>query len=201
MHASIPAIPTQEQARRSRHSRGTSIIEFTLVLPLLLIMILALIEFGNLIQARLIVANVAREGGSISSRSLTVDQVLADLVARSGHPLLLNGGNGKVIITRIDGGLSDAKPAPTVTTQVTSGGLAQASSLGGGKQNLGLPANLYNHLVFRGNRTLPNVDGPDITQLTMVEIFYKYRPITPLPKFVPGLIPETGLTLQSHAIF
>ena len=50
--------------RRLGRMRGTSVIEFTLVMPLLLIMILALIEFGHLIQSRLIVSNVSREGGS-----------------------------------------------------------------------------------------------------------------------------------------
>ena len=201
MPDSLPQTDAHRAAHKARRSRGTSIIEFTLVLPLLLIMILALIEFGNLIQARLIVANVSREGGSIASRSLSIDQTLADLVANSGHPLILNGANGKVIITRVDGGLSAQATQPTITTQVTSGSLGRASVIGAGNPSLGLPANLYQHLIFIGNRTAPKVDGPDVTQLTMVEIYYQYRPITPLPKFIPGLIAQSGLTLQSRAIF
>lgn len=193
-----PFSPARHVRRRFGSSRGTSIIEFTLVLPLLLIMILALVEFGHLIQSRLIIANVSREGGSMASRTITVDGVLANLVAVSGHPLILNGADGKVIITRIDAGESANKPNPVITTQVSAGSLGQASAVGGNKANLGLPANLYSHLVFINN---PVGRGSDIAELTMVEVYYKYRPITPLPKFVPGLIAPTGLTLQSRAIF
>jgi hypothetical protein len=191
-------LPARSAGRPSGRSRGTSIIEFTLVLPLLLIMILALIEFGHLIQARLIVANVSREGGSMASRTITIDAGLANLVAVSGHPLILNGADGKVIITRIDAGESSARPTPIITSQVSAGSLGQASAVGAGKANFGLPANLYSHLVYLNN---PVGRGSDIAELTMVEVYYKYRPITPLPKFVPGLIAPTGLTLQSRAIF
>ena len=194
-HSQISMTP----ARRSR-SRGTSIVEFTLVLPLLLIMILALIEFGSLIQSRLIVANVAREGASIASRSLTLDNALANLVAISAHPLVLNGALGRVVITRITAG-TKAAVNPTITGTYMAGGLAQASSIASGSANLGLPANLYQHLVYKTGRAAPGVDGSDIAEMTVVEIFYNYRPITPLFGFVPGLIPSTGQLLKSRAIF
>ena len=186
---------------RLRNSRGTSIVEFTLVLPLLLVMILALIEFGHLIQCRLIVANVAREGGAIASRTLTIDQSLANLIAVSGHPLLLNSGVGKVVITRIDAGDDPAGVAPTITTSVTSGSFGASSSISAGAGSMGLPANLYQHLIYRTGRPAPGVDGPDVTEMTVVEVFYNYLPITPLFGFIPGLIPKTGLVLKSRAIF
>jgi Flp pilus assembly protein TadG len=185
--------------RRARRSRGTSIIEFTLVLPLLLIMIVALIEFGHLIQARLIVANVAREGGSIASRTLTLDQPLVNLIAVSGHPLDLDGADGKIVITRVTAGTSAASPNPTVTTTVSTGGLAQGSVLAGGPA--GLPANIYQHLVYKTGRPAPGVDGSDVSELTMVEVFYNYKPITPLPGFWPGMIAKTGQLLKSRAIY
>lgn len=186
---------------RHRRSRGTSVVEFTLVMPLLLIMILALIEFGHLIQCRLIVANVAREGGSLASRSLLVDQALVNLVAVSGHPLVLNGPLGKVIMTRIDAGTSVAKANPTITTSLQAGSFGIGSSIGAGNANLGLPGNLYQHLIYKTGRAAPGVNGPDVTEMTIVEIFYNYKPITPLFGFIPGLIPKTGQMLKSRAIF
>jgi hypothetical protein len=185
---------------RHRHARGTSVIEFTLVLPLLLIMILALIEFGHLIQCRLIVANVAREGGSIASRSLTIDQPLVDLVAVSGHPLVLNGAVGKVVITRITAGTAQ-NTLPTITTTVTAGSLGMNSSIAAANANLGLPANLYQHLIYKTGRPAPGVNGPDVSDMTVVEVFYNYIPITPLFGFIPGLIPKTGQLLKSRALF
>lgn len=194
------AAPAPMTTGRPSRSRGTSIVEFTLVLPLLLIMILALIEFGSLIQSRLIVANVAREGASIASRSLTLDNALANLVAVSAHPLVLNGPQGKVVITRITAG-KVGSVNPTITGTYTAGSLGQASSIAAGATNLGLPANLFQHLVFKTGRPAPGVDGSDVSEMTVVEIFYNYRPITPLFAFVPGLIPSTGQLLKSRAIF
>lgn len=182
----------------ARRTRGSSLIEFTLILPLLLCMILALIEFGHLIQCRLIVSNVCREGGSLGSRTLVLDQNLANLVAVSGHPLNLNSGVGKVIITRIDAGISASQPNPRITSQVVAGSWSSGSQYSTGATNLGLPANLYAHLVYRNN---PVGRGPDIAQFTTVEVFYRYVPITPLPNFIPSLIPAAGLTLDSNAIF
>jgi TadE-like protein len=175
-------------------------MEFTLVMPLLLIMILALVEFGNLIQARLIVANVAREGGAIASRTLVIDAALAHLVAVSGHPLNLVGPQGRVYITRIDAGTTPSKVTPTLTTSVTDGGYGVGSSIGGGG-TMGLPANLYQHLVYRTGRPAPQVDGSDIGEMTIVEVYYNYKPITPLFGFIPGLIPQAGHLLSSKAFY
>ncbi len=46
-----------------RNSRGTAMVEFALILPVLLVLGFAIVDFGLLIQARLIITNVAREGG------------------------------------------------------------------------------------------------------------------------------------------
>ena len=201
MHSRLHRHPTHTStaAGRSR-ARGTSLIEFVLVLPLLLIMILGLIEFGSLIQSRLIVANVAREGASIASRTLTLDNSIANLIAVSGHPLVLNGAYGKVVITRITAG-QVGKITPSITGTFSAGSLGQASSIAAGNANLGLPANLYQHLVFKTNRPAPGVDGADVNEMTVVEVFYKYMPITPLFNFVPGLVPKSGQLLKSRAIF
>lgn len=48
---------------RSLGQRGIAAVEMALILPLMIIMAFVIIDFGALIEARLIVANLAREGG------------------------------------------------------------------------------------------------------------------------------------------
>ena len=180
--------------------RGTALIEFALILPILIILVLATVDFGRLIQARLIISNVSREGGSIAARQTTVDPSLITMLRESAKPLNLVGTDGKIIITRIKAGLSAAAPNPTIATQDIQGTLGRNSTIGtvvGANPNLA--ASIYNHLVFKtANAT------SDIAEVTVVEVFYKYRPITPFPKGFGGgmLLPNTdGMIVWSKAIF
>ena len=52
---------------------GTALIEFAVTLPMLLVILLFTLEYGLLIQARLILTNVSREGGSIASRETVIN--------------------------------------------------------------------------------------------------------------------------------
>jgi Flp pilus assembly protein TadG len=180
-------------------SRGTALIEFALILPILIILVMATVDFGRLIQARLIISNVSREGGSIAARQTTVDTSLTTMLKESGKPLNLIGTDGKIIITRVRAG-SAAAPNPTIATQCSRGTLGRNSTIGtvvGASPNLA--ASVYSHLRY--NTT--NLTS-DIAEVTVVEVFYKYRPITPFPRGFGGgmLLPDTdGLIVWSRAIF
>ena len=179
-------------------SRGTALVEFAMVLPLILVILLGTIDFGHLIQTRLILTNVSREGGSIASRQTPIDPNLAIMLLASGRPLVLGGPDGKLIITRITAGQSVDEPQPAITATIEQGRLGVSSHIGSDLPQLGLSTNLYNHLVY-------DVDNStaDITDITVVEVFYKYRPITPLAGFVPGLLHEDegGFIIGSKAVF
>jgi TadE-like protein len=185
-------------ADRRPGQRGTALTEFILVLPLLLILVLATIDFGHLIQTRLIVTNVSREGGSIASRQLVLNPTLGDLLQASGSPLNLGGPDGRIVVTRITAGQSEDTPEPTISTQFSRGALAVGSRYDAADPELGLSANLYNHLVFD-----PDNDTADIREITAVEIYYKYRPITPLANFIPGMLRDDGdgMIIGSRAVF
>jgi Flp pilus assembly protein TadG len=180
--------------------RGIALIEFALILPILIILALATVDFGRLIQARLIISNVSREGGSIAARQTAVDTSLITMLKESGKPLNLIGADGKIIITRVRAGVSTAAPNPTIATQNSRGTLGRNSTIGtsiGASPNL--VASIYNHLRY--NTT--NLTS-DIAEVTVVEVFYKYRPITPFPRGFGGgmLLPDTdGLIVWSRAIF
>jgi Flp pilus assembly protein TadG len=189
-------------AGRITGSRGVALIEFALILPLVLILMLATIDFGRLIQTRLILSNVSREGGSIASRQVPVDTTgLAAMLFASAQPLDLEGvkgGLGKLIITRITAA-QGAGATPTVTTSFRRGSLVVNSKVGTGA-TLGLTSAVYNHLLYKEtNKTA------DISEVTVVEVYYKYKPITPLPKFITDMLmsdaDKQGLTVWSKAVF
>ena len=144
--------------RSFRNDKGAALIEFCVILPVLIIMIFAIIDFGRLIQARLIITNVTREGGNLASRDIKSG---ADLIAMlqssakslpyiqacQGNPLDLCG---RVYISSIKAGLTSGKPNPAIKTpQVQDGNLNVASGIKSSAANLGLTKALYDHLVFR----------------------------------------------------
>ena len=57
--------------RRTRRSRGQAMVEFTLILPLLLLLILGIYQFGQTYADYIQVTNAARDGGrkALVSRS------------------------------------------------------------------------------------------------------------------------------------
>ena len=75
-----------------------------------------------------------------------------------------------------------------------------ASSIGSGKPNLGLSVPLYDHLLFDDS---PGKTTADISEITVVEVFYKYTPATPISKFIPGLLSDSGggTIISSKAVF
>jgi Flp pilus assembly protein TadG len=188
--------------------RGVALIEFALILPILLLMALAVIDVGRLIQVRLIVTNVAREGGSLASRQTNLDQNLISLLQSSSNPPMdMSGANGKIYITRIHAGTGSApNNVPTIATQLTGGTLPWNSGIDVRLPRLGLSQRLYNHLVYRVQPTTPPQSASDITEITVVEVYSKYRPITPLPNFMfkdvlLRDVNHTGMVVSSKAIF
>jgi TadE-like protein len=182
----------------SRRSRGVALIEFAFVLPVLLMIGFATIDFGRLIQSRLILTNVSREGASIASRDFQIDPSLPGLLIASAYPLDVAGADGRLYITRISAGKSKDDPDPSISTQITRGSLGSVSRYAPGVPYLGLSSTLYDHLVFRTTN-----DAADISEVTMVEVFYKFRPITPIPGFIPGMLKSDGggMIISSRAVF
>lgn len=65
--------------RRRRDARGQSLTEFALILPVLLLVIFGVLDFGRAIYAYNAVSNAAREGG----RTAIVNQTQAEIRARA----------------------------------------------------------------------------------------------------------------------
>jgi hypothetical protein len=185
-------------ARRLRDDRGASLLELAFLLPILAILAFGVIDFGRLIHARLVVTNVSREGGSLASRNILTAAALIPMLQSSATPFDLNG-QGRIYVIDIRAG-TQASPQPFISSKVHGGAYNVNSSITGNPPAGtpgGLSSALYNHLVFQTAR-----NAPDIAGVSVVEVFYLYRPITPLPQFVQNLVlPTGGILISSRAIF
>ena len=54
-------------AHRARHDRGAAAVEFALLLPLLLLLVFGLIDFGRALYAQVTLTQAAREGARLAA--------------------------------------------------------------------------------------------------------------------------------------
>lgn len=66
MHAS-PATPTAEQPGKRRHERGQGLVELALVMPLFMILVFGVIDFGMGLRAYITAAQAVREGARFAA--------------------------------------------------------------------------------------------------------------------------------------
>lgn len=95
--------------RKTGGDRGVTAVEFAIILPLLLMLIFGIIEFGRAYQARLTVTHAAREG--VRVLAVTEDKVAAEAAALAAVTGL-DTANVTVAGTPCAGGL----PAEMVVT-------------------------------------------------------------------------------------
>jgi Flp pilus assembly protein TadG len=181
-----------------RNDKGAALIEFCLILPVLVLMVFAIVDIGRLIQARLIITNVTREGGNLASRDIKSGTDLIAMLQSSAGPLDLLS-SGKICISNIEAGtINNFNPAISgLHPQVCRGSLSVSSGINAGV-TLGLTPELYNHLKFK-----TGVQAAIINGVTVVETFYRYTPITPLPNFITNTIFNVagGTIIGSRAVF
>ena len=102
--------------------RGTVAVEFTLLLPLFLLILVALVEFGHLLYVQHVVTNASREGARYGTRYMTDSlnqRVMPQGLTPSISDYILhnsaeNGGQGGV-------GLLDLLPADSTPAVTPSG--------------------------------------------------------------------------------
>ena len=111
-------------ARRS-NQRGQAVIELALTLPLLLVVVFGIIDFGFMFQRYESVTNAAREGARIG---ILADYTAAEAQNRALSYLAASGLNGPI---RACGGaiLKDSRCAQMTTSTVTVAGSTPAKTV------------------------------------------------------------------------
>lgn len=102
---------------RARSERGAELIEFALVLPLLLVIVLGMVDFGFLFQRLEVVTNAAREGARMA---VLPGYATADIQARvlnyvqTGGLVTTSGGTPNPQITVTDVNVPTGGGGPTL---------------------------------------------------------------------------------------
>lgn len=178
--------------------RGAALLELALLLPLLVVLAFGVIDLGRLIHARLVVTNVSREGGSLASRDIRVGNDLIAMLQSSATPFNLQT-DGRIYVIKIKAGETRYDPLPYIDSRASGGTYSVGSSITGtvGDTPGGLSSTMMNHLTFR-----TAINTSELSEISIVEVFYHYRPITPLPNIIQNMFPHNGgILIGSRAIF
>lgn len=112
-----------------KQKRGAALVEFALVLPVLMLILLGILEFGLILSDQLLLQQGAREGARTAAIGRPVDQVKGE-TARASLPAVRPemvqvefqdaGGNWQPVSNTIDAAGSSVNAAPTrVMVRVT----------------------------------------------------------------------------------
>nr|WP_300151844.1 TadE/TadG family type IV pilus assembly protein [Propionicimonas sp.] len=117
-------MPTKGGSRKCE--RGAAALEFAIVLPVLLLLLVGIVDFGMVMGAQTQVANAAREGARAGALTGKRPQAISAATgAISGMPGATNAGTSVDVICTTDAGLAcsltDSSPdtGGTVTVTVT----------------------------------------------------------------------------------
>jgi len=168
--------PTRPPLRRFRRSnnRGQAIVEFLLFAMVLVLLFFGLIDFGRVIQDRLILINLSREGSNLASRGASLTTTMTDVI-NDAAPWNMNA-NGRVIVSSV----LNSNGTFLITEQVASGGLSGTAA----------PSRIGH---MGGSATLPATTVPlpqPNKYLYVTEVYWPFTPLTPIGQLL-------GLTLPS----
>ena len=85
----FPVIRRSRGARRDRDQRGAVVVEFALIVPVLLLVLFGIIEFGFMLNRDMIIGNASRDGARLASLNGTYTEVrdtITGELAQSGIP-------------------------------------------------------------------------------------------------------------------
>jgi Flp pilus assembly protein TadG len=168
---------SRSSTERLRCERGQAAVELAMVLPLLLIILLGVIEFGRAFELKHAISGLSREAANLAARGASLQKAI-DVTISNGADVKLSTEGG-VVASRIV--VQDGKVI--VDDQLASSGYS-------GKTKIGLKG--------------AQVGGMDVTGLTtgerlyVVEVFYKYTTITPFKGLTKAVFPEE---LYERAVF
>ena len=140
--------PTQRKALMPQRQRGAAVVEFALILPILLLLLVGTIDASLALYDKAVITNASREGAraGIVARSppLTETQIKGVVERYLQGALVSLGGTSALPTVQIQKGISDGDPTLQVTVLYTFQGLG----LGSLSASLGKPWVLQSSTVM-----------------------------------------------------
>jgi hypothetical protein len=167
---------TVRNSRSVRSDRGQTLIELTLIVPLMLLMVYGVVEVGSVISTYLTLTHTTREGANLTSRGTDPDDAL-DAIIAAANPTIRNDNQNQwtVIYSRIiqQPGTPCSPTPPASCTyiidnvnpngQIIRGSLNQTSKLGAEGDTVNGKINGFDSVA------------PGQT-FHVIEVFYNYAP-------------------------
>lgn len=97
---------TRKTASRARYGgagarRGQSIVEFAMVVPVMLAVLMGILEFGWLAKNTMTLSSAAREGARAAAVGKTTQSV-SEIITRYANPIGLTGSRGSITLQQCD---------------------------------------------------------------------------------------------------
>ncbi len=199
-----------------RHRRGQSLVEFTILLPLMLMMLSGLIEFGFLLNSYLDVIDAAREAARFAANDDPTVGLPTDLYDPFSVPPKVNFWHRAFLISRSslstasDGRINWAPTSPTDCTNVEGDIVVSGFGLLGTSVDKRFPpgpfyvngaSNCGNYLTkITESYVETTLAGSVIPNsgFVVVEIYYEYEMILGLP-WIQAFVPDP-IVLYAYTI-
>jgi hypothetical protein len=193
----------KQSLNRLKKSDGGALIEFAIILPLLLLLVLGVFEYGRAIHTKNIITHMSREGANLAARTQKDPQEIMSALSTTADPLDI-GSNGMIFITEVvgvdDGGT--VKPIVQKHYRYVNGGYSVNSKVwsGCGSWNGGgecqVSGNPVADLEGDGAETYSGMELAinDGQTVYAVEVFYDYAPIV-------SYALNNNLEVYSHNVF
>jgi hypothetical protein len=185
-------------------TRGQTLVEFAVALPLMLLMFLGVVDMGYLLLDQHVVTKLSREGSNMISRNTTLQDAAAAVRGMSSRPVNFNTNSRMIlsVIRKVSTTGSSNFNKEILYARYEYGSLAATSKLStAGAPSFG-PAPDYQASNSDNNTSLQVTNLPPGLMVTggmlyVTEIYTKHILLTPLDKFGVTL-PQT---LYSIAYF
>ena len=123
--------------RTGKGEGGQSLVEFTLVLPIFLLVLFAIIDFGMAFNAWITVTNSAREGarlGSVRAPAVDIETRVRDTAGSLGDDLTVivtnaEGDPGESVVVDVSYDYSLITPLANIMGMVSGGSISETLNL------------------------------------------------------------------------